>query len=332
MLMVTKKEIADYLGISRTAVSLALNNSPSSKLSAETKQKILQAAKELGYREHDTSPRICYVLYNREQDDPRYLYHLKEIELLCSNQNYDMSFMNILPTSQSLQKLKRSLDSKKIDGYIVSGDWDEDITKLFRDTSAPYVFFGAPESIQKQGYSSISFDHRKLTCHAVRHLISLGHQQIALFLGSLEYEIHQEALAGYRDALEDANIPVNLSLVQISNEENGYELATRARMLGLEYSAVFCSNTIIQFGALQYLQSIGVSVPHDVSLIASGSSHLVKISIPQLTCIEISIQGIQILVSELINLIEGSNQVPLQIKYDQFSFFEGGTVAAKNSL
>jgi len=325
--MVTKKEIADFLGISRTAVSLVLNNTPSSTISAETRQKILQAAKDLGYREHDATPRICFVLYNREADDPRYLKLLKEMEPVAAQQNYGMAFMIITRSPQSLLKLQKSLNRQELDGYVVTGDLDEQILQMFKQAGSPYIFFGAPPSIQQQGYNSVSFDTRKLFYHATRHLISLGHTQIALFSGSLDYEIHQLNLMGYRDALEEANISYDVSLVQISDEENGYELCKRAQILQLKYSAALCSNSLIQFGALQYLQSIGVSVPHEISLVGSGFPELVKLIRPQLTSFDIPTEGYHAAVSQLIALIQGTARTPVQVMLDDYSFFPGGTVA-----
>lgn len=61
-------------------VSLALNNAPGSTISEETRNKIMQAAKELGYKDFGASSQIGFILYDRDSNDPRYMEDLKLIE------------------------------------------------------------------------------------------------------------------------------------------------------------------------------------------------------------------------------------------------------------
>ncbi|MFD0714389.1 LacI family DNA-binding transcriptional regulator [Paenibacillus sp. GCM10027626] len=329
--MVTKKEIADYLGISRAAVSLVLNNTPSSTISSKTRNKILQAARELGYRDVDSSPKICFILYERDADDPRYMRELHLVEHAASQAGYGLMFMNVTKAPESIDKLRKALESKEIDGSYVSGDVDECLVQVLRSYDTPFLLFGLPLSGNIDDLNYAISDNRKWAFEAVNHLISLGHTRIALFSGSLDYEIHQLCLKGYCDALEANEIPLDRSLIQISDDENGYELCKRAEMLQLDYSAVFCVNNVIQFGVLQRLQSIGVSVPDDISLIGVGLIDLVKISVPQLTTYYMADAIIAESVSLLIDLIHDPGTGRRACSITEFSLFEGGTVAPKKS-
>ncbi|GGD98544.1 LacI family DNA-binding transcriptional regulator [Paenibacillus nasutitermitis] len=325
--MVTKKEIAEHLGISRTAVSLVLNNTPSSTISTETRNKILQAAKELGYRDIEVSPKLCFVLYDRDANDPRYMADLHIIEQAASRFNYGLVFMNITNNPDSLNKLQKNLDSQEIDGYIVSGDVDESFIELFRRSQSPYILYGFPLPEKSEDLNVAAFDDRKLAFDATQYLISLGHTRIAFFLGSLDYSIHQRDLEGFCEAHEASGITLDRSLIQISNEENGYELCKRAEMLKLDYTAAFCSNTIIQFGVLQRLQSTGVSVPNDVSLIGSGYTDLVKVSVPQLTTYYVSETEKAKTVALLIDIINDRSAEGRFCSFTEFVRYEGGTVS-----
>lgn len=326
--MVTKKEIAEYLGISRTAVSLVLNNTPSGTISEKTRNKIVQAAKELGYRDSVVSPQICYVLYDRVANDPRYLTDLQIIEAAASSHDYGLVFINITREPESIGKLQKSIASKEIDGYIITGDVDENLCELFRNSNIPYVFYGMPLSNQ-ENLNFISFDFERLAYNAVHYLISIDHSRIALFIGSLDYNIHQQILDGYLKAHEDNDIPIDKSLIQISNEENGYELGRRADMLRLKYTGAFCANTVIQFGVLQYLQGVGISVPGDISLVGSGLTELAKISVPQLTTYYVNSVDKELTVPLLLEVIKNYNsKEPFTVRVTEFQRFEGGTVAA----
>lgn len=137
--MVTKKAIADYLGISRTAVSLVLNNTPNSTVSTETRDKILKASRELGYRELEVNPKLCFILYNREANDPRYMGDLHIIEEAASKNGYGLMFTNITDQPESLTKLQKLLDSHEIDGFILTGDVDEQLIDRFNESGARYI-------------------------------------------------------------------------------------------------------------------------------------------------------------------------------------------------
>ncbi|BBI35641.1 LacI family DNA-binding transcriptional regulator [Cohnella abietis] len=326
--MITKKEIAEHLGISRTAVSLVLNNAPSSTISTKTRNKILQAAKGLGYRDIELTPKLCFVLYDRDANDPRYMADLQIIESEVSRFNYGLVYMNITSAPESLKKMQKILANQEIEGFIIAGDVDEKIVDLFRHSNTPYIFHGMPLQDKENCLNLVAFDERKLAFDATEYLLSLGHTRIALFMGSLDYHIHQLTLEGFRQAHETNGIPLDYSLIQISNDENGYELCKRTKMLQLNYTAAFCANTVIQFGALQYLQSTGISVPHDISLIGSGLSELVKVSSPQLTTYYVTLEEKAKTVSKLLEIINNRNhEGTFSSLITNFERFEGGTTA-----
>lgn len=326
--MVTKKEIAEYLGLSRTAVSLVLNNSPSSTISADTRKRILQAARELGYREHESSPKLGYLLYDRDANDPRYMEDLHIIEQVASKHNFGLVFMNVTRDPDSLAKLQKTLAMQEIEGYFVSGDVDEPLIERFRQSQTPFILFGMPVAQYADTISFIGFDDRRLAYEATERLLSLGHRRIALLMGSLDYQIHQLSLEGYMQAHQDKGITVDKSLIQISNDENGFELAKRAHLLELEYSAAFCTNTIIQFGALQYFQRAGFSVPGKISLLGSGMSELVKVSTPQLSTLYIPPEAKAAAVENMLDTLDKNQlQDPNAIWIKQFAIFTGATLA-----
>lgn len=321
---VTKKDIADYLGISRTAVSLVLNNTPNSTISEETRNNILRAAKELGYRETEASPKICYILYNREPEDPLYRTDLRIIESAAGNHDYRLLFMTIRATAKDYKRLEKTLGNKEIEGVIISGDVDNKVVDILQHSGVPFVVFSSSE---RPGVNSVEPDVAQIAAECTRYLIEMGHRQIALFTGTFSKLVHRKTLEGYKAALKEAGIPYDKSLVQVSKEEDGYELVERMEVLEIPYTAAFCVNTFIQFGALQRLKDQGVHVPGQISLIGWGMTDLVKMSIPQLTTMYIDTAEKAIVVDRLIELIRGENAEPRTIYMKKVKLFEGGTAA-----
>jgi LacI family transcriptional regulator len=321
---VTKKDIADYLGISRTAVSLVLNNTPNSTISEETRNNILRAAKELGYRETEASPKICYILYNREPEDPLYRTDLRIIESAAGNHDYWLLFMTIRATAKDYKRLEKTLGNKEIEGVILSGDVDNKVVDILQHSGVPFVVFSSSE---RPGVNSVEPDVAQIAAECTRYLIEMGHRQIALFTGTLSKLVHRKTLEGYKAALKEAGIPYDKSLVQVSKEEDGYELVERMEVLEIPYTAAFCVNTFIQFGALQRLKDQGVHVPGQISLIGWGMTDLVKMSIPQLTTMYVDTGEKAIVVDRLVELIRGENPEPRTMYMKKVKLFEGGTTA-----
>jgi len=323
--VVTKRDIADYLGISRAAVSLVLNNSPSSTISASTRNKILQAAKELGYGVRDIPPKIGYVLYGRESNDPRYMIDLQIIEKTASRYNYGVLFLSLSSLEEASVKLQQLRDHQEIKGFVLSGDVDEKLIDIVQTVGIPYLLYGFPLTEPRPDLNVISTDDKKLTYEATSYLIALGHTRIALFTGSIEYMIHKRVIEGYLLALQEAGIEVEKSLIQISNEEDGYELCKRAHFLELDFTAISCANTIIQFGALQWLKDAGIAVPQEISLIGKGVSDLVKQSVPKLTTFCVSDVELEAIVTHLLDIIHSHDNSSRSYCFNNFTLLEGGT-------
>ncbi len=321
---VRMKDIAEYLGVSRATVSLALNNTPGSSISEETRNKIIQAAKELGYKDFGASSQIGFILYNRESNDPRYVDDLKHIEKSVRGYHHNLIFMNVNSLPLEHINLKHFLSSQEVKGVIVTGDIDDSIVRLLEESDMPYLIFGG--DAREQVNMAIP-DHKKAAYEAVKYLIRLGHRKIALFNGSLDFEVHRLGLEGYRLALEESGISFSKELVQVGKEEDGYEMCGRMETLNISYSAAYCVNTVIQFGVLQRLKELGVHVPGDISLIGYGYTELMQISVPKLTTVYLEPSEKEVMVKRLMDIIQNTERKK-EVQYlSKIGFFEGGTCA-----
>ncbi|MEF3302226.1 LacI family DNA-binding transcriptional regulator [Paenibacillus sp. GYB003] len=321
---VSKKDIAEHLGISRSAVSQALNNTPGSTISEETRQRIIEAARKLGYPLTEESRKLCFILYNREEADPRYMYDLQSIEKAVGSLDYSLIFKNVKSSPHEMERIRQFLLRREVEGCIVTGDVDSVFVDLLEKTEIPYLFFGGTI---RENTHAVMFDHKMVTLHAARQLIEFGHRRIAFFVGPLEYPIHQLNLAAYKEALEEAGIAFEPSLVQVSREEDGYELCQRMKYLGIPYTAAICANTVIQFSALQYLKEAGVKVPQEVSLIGNGYSELVELSKPRLTTVYGDPAQNELAVLRLVDIIRKKVKTPEIMYLHELKVIEGGTIA-----
>jgi LacI family transcriptional regulator len=324
---VTKKQIADYLGISRTAVSLVLNNVKNYSIKEETRQRILKAAAELGYndKETDVVDKIYYILCNRELDNPRYVAALKSIEESINKFDYKIVYTSVKDDAEGLSSLHSFLSSSEIKGIILAGDVNDRIIHEVETTGIPFIVY---MSRYREGINLVIPDVEGAAYNAVKYLADFGHDKILLFVSRLDIPIHQSFLTGYQKALADMNIPFNPSLVQINTEEDGYELVKRAELLNLEYTAILCANPFIQLGALMRLNEMNKIVPDDVSLLGYGYHEFMKACVPHLTSFTHDNNEIaEIILNLLYQVIHDKDKKSEQIHIRDCKLVKGGSVS-----
>lgn len=332
--MITKKEIAEKLGVSRTTVSLVLNRKPGTRISEETSQKVLEMARKMGYKEQDEveiQDLICYILCNRRLDQPSYFESLRAFEAVAFNANMRTIFTTIDHTMDDYNKIMNLLKSPGVKGAVVAGDFDRSTIEYIRGLNVPFVANGVADI---EGINLVLPDHYLAGFEATEYLIEQGHRRIAFFTGELHKLTHNKLLDGYREALEKYDITYDTSLVQISGLERGDELVRRVEGLGIDYTAIFAANEQMGIDALTELKSKGIAVPEEISIIAVGGGSFGIQCIPKLSVMgideELMAKAILELLAKNINdlsfeprremikniIIERESTAPCIIKYN----------------
>lgn len=327
IMAISKKAIADYLGISRTAVSLTLNNAKNNTVSEETKEKILKAAKELGYNiENEVNKKVCFVLCDTEAFDPRVILGIRKVEGLINKHGYKLVIMTVqMNRPEDLEKLSDYIQGGEVAGVILTGIINDNLIDSVNKSGVPYVFHAVTD---REDINLIIPDSEKAGYEITKYLIGLGHRKIALFTGSLNMLMHQQFCKGYRKALEEDGIGFSKSMIQVDTEEDGYEMCGRMKVLDIEYTAIVCANTVIQFGALQRLKEDGREVPQLVSIVGYGHTELVKLCKPKLTVFAYDAsKTAKIVIERLISIIDTRDNQRKKIIIEDLKLYEGGTVA-----
>lgn len=322
---ITKKAIAEYLGISRTAVSLALNNAPNSTLSEETRERILKTAKELGYKGMIESNKICYILYNREGNDPRYLFDLRNIEEAASKRGYNILFMSVKPDVNSLKKVKKIANSGEVFAILLTGLIDAEIIYTLDSVDVPYVVYGFSD---KKNINIVIPDAVKEGYEATKYLIKFGHKKIAFLSGKLDMLVHKQRLEGYKLALKEEGIAFDPALVQASANEDSYEMIERMEILNIKYSAILCANTVVQFKAVQCLKEKGYGFPGEISVIGCLYTELVDLCNPPLAAVATNhAKSADIIIEALADVVKNKNSAPKTTYLTDIKIITGGTVS-----
>ncbi|NLN40863.1 MAG: LacI family transcriptional regulator [Clostridiales bacterium] len=318
--MATIYDIAKKAGVSTATVSRVLNgvNHP---IKEETKQRILQIARELDYRPNviakslagGKSHTIALIIPSITNDF--YTQICEVIEEKLEQKGYHTYLCN---TRRSVEKESRYIESliaRKVDGVIFSPTRvkPEDnhvnlknIEKLKKHGIA-VVAFGS----QFKGVSQIYINTYQGAFDATSYLINLGHKRIS-FIDGLSAGTRKSRRRGYIKALEEAQINFDPSLVTAGNlrMEDGYSCTLELLKLKNPPTAILAANNLMAIGALKAARDKGLHVPGDLSVIGFDDSLLSMVVDPTLTVIKQPLKEIgEAAFKLLINQLEGKQKL-----------------------
>jgi LacI family transcriptional regulator len=112
-------------------------------------------------------------------------------------------------------------------------------------------------------------DNLEGTVVLTRHLLSLGHRQIAFVNGDLDTSVAREREAGFRRALRDAGVLPDEDLMSAGSWfiDDAEQRTARLIASGRPFTAIFAANNFMAIGALRALRASGLRVPEDIALV-----------------------------------------------------------------
>ncbi|MFM0302251.1 LacI family DNA-binding transcriptional regulator [Paraburkholderia sediminicola] len=294
----TSLQVAKLANVSRTTVSFVLNNMSDMGISDETRERVLAAARQLGYVPNamarslvSGATRTVGLLMPHDDQvhanvDAYIPCFLTGVTLTCQASGYKVLFEplnNATPPGTFLNLV----DSGRIDGLIVLNPRAADLTYL-NDVAAagfPLIVFGS-NLTELDSVHSMDADNRDAARRATEHLLALGHRRIAhIGFASDDYPIVRERLLGFRDAMETAGIDIDPAWIAYGNysAESGCDAmhAILARTSGV--TALFAGNDTIAFGAMNALRDAGLRIPDDMAIVGYDDIPLAAYAAPPLT-------------------------------------------------
>jgi len=272
----TIEDLSNRLGISSSTVSKALNDRPD--VARDTKARVLQAARELGYQpsaaarnlRRQRSNKIGLVVTYPVQ---RVSDFLSELILGMATVAEQAEYNLILYTSMvgSAERIKKLCRSREVDGIIIA--WPPRrqetvaLSLLLADEDMPHVFL--PRRVPHDAISYVAADHRGGARQLTRHLIELGHRRIGFERLPEVYETDYDRHAGYVAALREAGMAYDPALV-ISADSQAADYGWRSfddfHALNEPPSAILFFTDPLAIRALSHAKARGIHVPQDLSI------------------------------------------------------------------
>lgn len=317
--MATIYQVSDLAGVSLATVSRVMNNN--AKVSDKTKQKVLDAMKELGYRPNATARSLAsnrsdsVGLLVAELHGPFFGQMMGGIE----SELRDAGKHVIITTGHS--EVDKEIDgiefllSRNCDALIlhVEAVSDEYLIELNKG-KVPIVIIN--RFIEEMSDCCITLDNALGGYLITKSVLEKGHRDIAYISGPKWKVDSNERIKGHKKALQEFNIPFNEQLMYQGDftQTGGSEGVTNLLELGIPFSALICGNDEMASGVLATARQKGMDVPKELSVTGFDNIIYASLLFPTLTTIDYPIRQMGHMAAKLV-LKEVYTQKKLEIRH-----------------
>ena len=302
----TSSEVARRAGVSRTTVSFVLNNVRDQGISEATREKVLAAARDIGYEPNaaartlagGTTGTVALVIPKAE-----HLYVDVFLAQLVASINQECHRYGLKMLIESSDDEGREpgafvdlVRSRRIDGLIVvnpSMPGREYLERVL-EAGIPMVVFGAGLPDMDR-FHTTGNDTSLSSKMAVNHLIGLGHSRIAFVnFAQPEYLAVNERERGWREAMADHGFAIDPAWVAYADisAASGYRATQELLARKAPFTALFAGNDTIAFGAIRALKEAGLRVPQDVAVVGYDDIPMAEFASPPLTTVRTDTMGL----------------------------------------
>lgn len=282
-------DVARQAGVSPSTVSRAMTGNAG--VTPDKQAAILAAIETLGYRPNTMArglvngSTMAVGVLSEHVASPFYGEILTGIEAGFEDTSYSPM---IIPVSHQANQQLRALDvflDRRVDSMIfLGGTIPDDRLRELAEEMPIIVILRKIAGIEK---CCIYIENFQGAYAATKHLIDLGHRNIAHVSGSPAYQDSIEREHGYRQALLDANLPVDPRLIVQGDyrEQSGIVALEMLLSRGVAFSAVFVANDQMAQGVQLGLYRRHIRVPEEVSIVGFDDQPGSAFSRPPLTTV-----------------------------------------------
>jgi len=305
--VVTIKDLARHANVSPATVSRVLNNS--GYVSEETRRRIEKAIAELGYqpdaraRSLRGKPSNLVALIIPDILNVFYTSVAKAIEENLKQHGYTMLLGVTGDSAVSYQEYLRSFWERRVDGIIYvppASDGYSAHTRRLVAQGMPMVELNRRREVDL--LDGVVADNFQGAYQATEYLINLGHERIALIVGSPEITTGKDRLNAFRRAMMDAGLEIDPALLKIGVFSKEYGIRATQELLEVSPrpTAIFATSNRLLMGTMTVLVEHKIRVPDDISVVAFDDSEWLTFWQPPITTVDIAVEEMGMLAVQLL--------------------------------
>jgi LacI family transcriptional regulator len=277
---VTLRDVAEAAGVSTATVSLIVNKKKSARIAEETRQRVKDAIRTLGYRPNamaktlvSGTSRFIGLVADGVATTPFAGQIIHGAQDEAWKHGYALLIANTEGNGELEQDAIQMMLEYKVRGILYS-TWfhrQTDIPAPLRE--ADFVLVNCFSN--EPGARAVVPDEVQGGRSATEILLRHGHRRIAFINATIPAPAKDGRLLGYREALEEAGVPFDPELVleAYPDQEGGYR-ATGA-LLKRDVTAVYCYNDRMAMGLYDGLREQGLSIPDDMAVVGFDNQEVI---------------------------------------------------------
>ena len=275
--MATLKDISEYLDLSVTQVSRALNGH--SDVNEKTRQRVRLAAEKLNYSPNIAARNLVsgksgvVGLVSRvpvgEASD-NYLDTIVGLSTQFAKHNRQFIIHIIDENEDEIEAYKKLISSGSLDGFvIIESIVDDPRVTFLQQKGFPFVVHG--RTPHENNFPYFDIDNYGVAYSLTEHLIKLGHRHIA-HINGLENSCYSMArLEGYQAALAAARLPFYPHLMRCGGMYESLGVISTVQLLTqaeIKPTAIIAGNILIARGVYKALDALNLDIPTHISVVA----------------------------------------------------------------
>ncbi len=308
--MATIRDVAARAKVSVATVSHVVNGTR--KVSPATIQRVRQAMKEFDYHPNAVAQslrtRKTHAIGAVVSDitNPFFATLVRGAEDAAIEAGYSLIVCNSDESLEKEDRYVRLLRQRRMDGLIISpvGDGSGLVVHELPQWKIPFVF--VDRYVEGITADAVLSDNIEGAYQATRHLIEQGHRRIGLILGIKGATTTEERLAGYRKALDEAEISVSEELIAYGGyrQEGGRTTTEEFLALPEPPSAIFSTNNLMTTGVLKEIVRRGTKILRNVALVGFDDLEWFQYVKPSLTVVmqhprEMGVHAVELLLDRI---------------------------------
>ncbi len=302
--MTTIKDVAKMAEVSIATVSRVINNGP--KVGAKTRAKVQAVMDELGFRPNQAARSLVMQRSQTigvvipELTDPFFASLAQGIDQVAREQHMQMLLSTGASSAESERQAINTLVDRRCHVIVLHSKRlpDSELVTLCEKFPALVIIDRYIEAIAER---CIWLDNLEGGRIAARHLLALGHKELACITSHYDIEDPKERLQGFQQTIQSHGLQLANELLQAQepNQQGGQAAAQQLIASNKPFSAIFVYNDAMAIGAISTLEDNGYCVPRDVSVIGFDDVLLARYSRPKLSTLHYPIEKMAIHAAEL---------------------------------